>query len=773
MIQSIYTSLSPLFNNPPPSSQTSQELHQEQAEDPDSEAVHGYPSPSGIDLSFVGGGTFPPEQTLNDTDPAAAGIPGQGPSSPPNVTVTDADDSFLSGSPDGELELLNRLDTIRSAVSTHRLPPSRVREMNRFLSWMLQHLTVPLVPEQPATSPSSPTANPPHGKSSRYRCVLCKSGTIFTTLGSLKRHVGDKHHHRSLFRCYFVSCTWVNPRRDKVHEHVKTRHDRHMVLSREEIDALEKPVPFPQHCEVCTSPADSWESYFRCLSEHCRLTEEQESEENSGAGARPNDDGNGGGSHGFGGGFPPDPSTPGFGGYGSSYGAASGYTFWGGYGNTFTSPGSNSTYQRASACKAATCSLDTDNTIDRVDGSVAKPQSSSGQRQAHETNSSPVAFSSELDKFDLALRPHTSGLPHDGVLPAPHRDQSASKRNRTADSLPSSEAIVSDTPHLPKRQDDDGKRPHRGECDVRPRKCRRCGHIIGSCSKCNPEIQTVDFCHNCQDDFSQQALAKLTSFLANYDPFQAFACNGVPNRTRLRDEIHEVVMNIDRVVSPTLYSLNVTKDSLPRAKVLLKWNASSVENAVSLKRKSAFCDSDRKSPVESESAAMTRWVSSKEVAIWLADRAAQYFFSHVILVPRREDYIKPGTSAGETMVYPRLEIAFSASSHQMMRETWHKSWEHLVMRDRIILGYWKLLFGKGWVADPSLLDPFKSRMLVDRWLQVAAESRWCSVEAEKLLSVDSKLQEGLSPCLPSVVQWMNGMFHYRPLLSSWLLLSSL
>lgn len=95
------------------------------------------------------------------------------------------------------------------------------------------------------------------------------------------------------------------------------------------------------------------------------------------------------------------------------------------------------------------------------------------------------------------------------------------------------------------------------------------------------------------------------------------------------------------------------------------------------------------------------------------------------------------------------------------------------MRDRIILGYWKLLFGKGWVADPSLLDPFKSRMLVDRWLQVAAESRWCSVEAEKLLSVDSKLQEGLSPCLPSVVQWMNGMFHYRPLLSSWLLLSSL
>ncbi|KAL2009069.1 hypothetical protein VTN00DRAFT_7263 [Thermoascus crustaceus] len=777
-------SLSPTVNYAP-SSQTSLEWNCEQREALELGAAQNDSCPSGTDPSDLAGIGIPsPNQYLTDshrssasgllgelsmsfTNPTTTGIHIQDPSLRPHLVIPSATDDFSPSVPERS-ELLNRIDVIRFAISNGRFPDARMREMNRYLAGISPIVTRPSESLHPPTDSRQRSQPPTPGSPftdtsiSRLYCVFCRSGKKYGTRGAWKRHITYKHRHCSLFRCYFHSCNWMSFRRDKVHVHIRKEHDPRITLTRDQINALEIPLPHPGHCDLCNRSTGSWDDYFRCLADHCCLPPEQESDDNNGLGARRHGDGGGGGSHGFNGGFPPDPGPTGFGGYGAPYGgngngSAGGYSLGARSGNYFTYSQPNYTYEKAGVCKTASCSPEAQNSMNKIDEHITQPQSSPSDRQARQKNSFPGTLSSELD--------HPSALPPDGGIAAPHRDQSTSRLGRMVGSVPPSDAMRPDEqPHLPKAQDNDRKRHRRGESDIRPSECRRCGHIIGSCSKCDPETQTADFCHNCRDNSPQRALARLASFLTNYDRYQAFTCNVLPNGTQKRDEIYEVVMSIDRIVSSAFCSLSVTNDSQPHSKVQLGWNVPFVQNAVTLRPKTAVCDVVCKSQLGAESAEMMRggskWALSKEVAISLSDREAQRLFAPLITIPRDKNVTKPGTSQDEAMVYPQLDIVFSASSRQMMPEPWQISWELLLLRDHIILSYWKQLFGEECVADLSLLDAFRSCMWVDFWPEAAVTNKSFTVESERFLSVKSKLEDGSSLYLRSSMQQMNGMFNY-------------
>lgn len=710
---------------------------------------------------------------MSFTNPTVTGIHIQDPSLRPHLVVPNATDDFSSSGPDERSELLNRIDVIRSAISNGRFPDAQMRQMNRYLARISPIVTRqsdslhPPTDSRQRSQPPTPGSTFTDNRISRFYCVFCRSSKEYGTRGTWKRHITDQHRHCSFFRCYFHPCNWRNFRRDKVHEHIRKKHDPRITLAPDQIDALEIPLPDPDHCDLCSRSTCSWDDYFRCLADHCRLSPEQESDDNNGLGARRHGDGGGGGSHGFSGGFPPGP--PGFGGYGAPYGGdgngpAGGYSSGATSGNYLTYSQPNYTYKKASVCKTASCSPEAHNSMNGIDGNTTQPQSSSSDRQTHQKDSFPGTLSSELN--------HPSALPPDGGVSTPHRYQRTSKLGRMVDSMPPSDAMRSDEqPRPPKAQENDRKRYRRDESDSQPSECRRCGHIIGSCSKCDPETQTDDFCHNCRDNSPQRALARLASFLTNYDRYQAFTCNVLPNATQKRDEIYEVVMSIDRIVSSAFCSLTVTNNPQSHSKVQLSWNVPFIQNAVTLRPKIAFCDVFRKSQPGAESSVDmmrggSKWALSKEVAVSLSDREAQRLFAPSIAIPRNRDLTKPGTSPDEAVVYPQPDIVFSASSRQMMPEPWQISWELSLLRDCIILSYWKQLFGEECVADLSLMDAFRSCMCVDSWPEATVTNKSFTVESERFLSVKSKLEDSSSPYLPSLVPQTNGMFNYSFRLSS-------
>ncbi|KAF5857463.1 hypothetical protein ETB97_005743 [Aspergillus alliaceus] len=61
-----------------------------------------------------------------------------------------------------------------------------------------------------------------------------------------------------------------------------------------------------------------------------------------------------------------------------------------------------------------------------------------------------------------------------------------------------------------------------------PKKCKSCGHIVGSCAKCQLQKGAVERCHLCADKVSQQHEAP--HGLEDYDQYYDLACNGASDR---------------------------------------------------------------------------------------------------------------------------------------------------------------------------------------------------------------------------------------------------
>lgn len=206
------------------------------------------------------------------------------------------------------------------------------------------------IPTQPShsrrlTIPSdvpSQASGPRGNKACRYQCQLCPELRSFSSLGTFKRHVTYSHYPKEQFLCFFSpQCGWLSSRRDKIHEHLRTRHSMSRRLSKQEIKDLGIPAIPPTSCPVCErAPFDSWDEFFRCFCSHCRLDDGSQSDS-----THRDSNGSGGFEDGFGGGFFPSPS-----GDGPRY-----YNFPGGgdannfmTGDTYTPSWNGSSYQCAS-----------------------------------------------------------------------------------------------------------------------------------------------------------------------------------------------------------------------------------------------------------------------------------------------------------------------------------------------------------------------------------------------------------------------------------------
>jgi hypothetical protein len=125
------------------------------------------------------------------------------------------------------------------------------------------------------TIPSDQASGTRGNKPCRFQCLLCHNVSPFSSLGTFKRHVTYSHYPRSQFLCpHSPQCPWLSSRRDKIHEHLRTRHSMLSPLSKQEIKDLEVCAIPPVKCPICeAAPFESWDKFFRCFSSHCRLEE--------------------------------------------------------------------------------------------------------------------------------------------------------------------------------------------------------------------------------------------------------------------------------------------------------------------------------------------------------------------------------------------------------------------------------------------------------------------------------------------------------------------
>ncbi|PYH44893.1 putative C2H2 zinc finger domain protein [Aspergillus saccharolyticus JOP 1030-1] len=110
-------------------------------------------------------------------------------------------------------------------------------------------------------------------RASKFICLLCVSGQrkLYNNRPSFRRHVADEHYPRFIYRCLDDTCAWKTRRKDKVHLHLRNNHGFQWRATREQINLVETRVPPPRACGQCRQPVDSWEGYFKCVSEHCRV----------------------------------------------------------------------------------------------------------------------------------------------------------------------------------------------------------------------------------------------------------------------------------------------------------------------------------------------------------------------------------------------------------------------------------------------------------------------------------------------------------------------
>ena len=89
----------------------------------------------------------------------------------------------------------------------------------------------------PSDLPSQASGNR-RNRPCRFQCLLCHNVSPFSSLGTFKHHV--TYYPRSQFLCpNSPQCPWLSSRRDKIHEHLRTRHSMLSPLSKQEIKDLE------------------------------------------------------------------------------------------------------------------------------------------------------------------------------------------------------------------------------------------------------------------------------------------------------------------------------------------------------------------------------------------------------------------------------------------------------------------------------------------------------------------------------------------------------
>ncbi|KAL2807689.1 hypothetical protein BJX63DRAFT_63825 [Aspergillus granulosus] len=116
------------------------------------------------------------------------------------------------------------------------------------------------------------TDGPMWGNTNRYkyRCAICKTGMIYPSRGTLKRHFTSIHFSEVMYRCPIKGCSLETPRRDKFYEHHRRNH--HAPQPNIEEAAIHKPPP--RNCPICECPIGSWEELWKCIFRNSEIPSE-------------------------------------------------------------------------------------------------------------------------------------------------------------------------------------------------------------------------------------------------------------------------------------------------------------------------------------------------------------------------------------------------------------------------------------------------------------------------------------------------------------------
>lgn len=339
----------------------------------------------------------------------------------------------------------------------------------------------------------------------RYLCKICPYGErkVYTSRGTFKRHISVIHYPRYQFRCPIPACPWTSYRRDKVHEHLRGTHGITKKLRRDQINRLETRVPPPMNCELCSKPVDGWEEYFKCISEHCRLREDDSADTSASQSRRSSGDSGSGANGGSGN----------FNGGGYLGGSQNIYPFGGGSGQmnggSFYSNTDQQYFSQASSYS---------NEMDSSSLTGQSPPGAMGSGSPRPVSFSRQTFHPSVFK-QQSMTENISG--ETGISP----DHRQSLRRSATESLNSMDIDSDGHSSFKKsrskiRSVDDHfrvnhlrsvlqrhlQRPDPPASDVGDEKeCKTCGHDMSDCTSCHLLQLNVDKCHLCTDGSCQKA----------------------------------------------------------------------------------------------------------------------------------------------------------------------------------------------------------------------------------------------------------------------------
>ncbi|KAB8217869.1 hypothetical protein BDV33DRAFT_176498 [Aspergillus novoparasiticus] len=445
---------------------------------------------------------------------------------------------------------LHRLQsTVQSAVRNVSHP--QLFEMKSFVTDTYNCLENMIQEEIDGEIHSPHSTNSTTSTKDWYACQLCETHRrrTYSTRGAFRRHVSTEHAPR--YRHFCPRCDWITPRRDKVWEHFRHSHSPLDKPTRNDIKRTK--LRSPRACPLCEKSVQSWEAYFNCVAEHCRI-QNGSSPGNSGVQSRRNSGDSGSGGDGFNGHFAPGNPFNGQGPQtqfpnGGEGNPNSGGNYFSGYGSYFHGNGC-SRENNSAQLVGQRPSHPLGSVPDRDDASVepALLSRTLGEKDSETSHPRPNSLSGHHQLLDSAVErspqamPHMDNSKHHGRR-KPHNLRSPSEITSFNNKSPRKMTSFKDL--SPKKSQE---RPASEPQNSLPKKCKSCGHMMKNCVECKLQKGNVDRCHLCTGKASQQY--GVSKVLEDYDQYYDFACNGMSDRNRSASKIAWALEQVSQAFKP-------------------------------------------------------------------------------------------------------------------------------------------------------------------------------------------------------------------------------
>ncbi|RAL10624.1 putative C2H2 zinc finger domain protein [Aspergillus homomorphus CBS 101889] len=386
----------------------------------------------------------------------------------------------------------NLMNTVQSVVLQRRVP--QLHDAKDFLRVSWNRLDGMI---QQQIDISERLAEP-GSRINKYLCLLCPSGQRkqFTTRASFRRHVSYEHCPRFIYRCLDDHCAWKTSRKDKVHSHLRIAHGFRWRATREQINIIETRMRPPRACGLCSRPVDSWEGYFKCVSEHCRLSGSSSTSTSASQSRRNSDDrgrGSGGPGHG-----PNEFQFPGSG-FGANDGHASSASGNGSMGSSFFGSGyHNNQYADGATHGVSSSELATHMQSPSNSDLIAELESPD-PLSAEE----PLSGGNFCAKRTSLTNQHRSMIEAMGSTNCRQRhmvDSISNIRERPPNTSAPRQPVVrggladAAQSKLPDGQEELPRDRDEGALE---KKCNTCGHVFDSCTQCRHSDTLTGKCHQC------------------------------------------------------------------------------------------------------------------------------------------------------------------------------------------------------------------------------------------------------------------------------------